>query len=438
MRRTLAVLAVPALAVALLLGAGIGLAARSAPTPTAPAVDPAALSRVSGASLDGSIAALQAHLRAQPRDARSWATLGVAYVEQARITGDPTYYPKAEQALARSLAGQPVDNEVARTGQAALAAARHDFSTALARADAALAVNSFSGRALTVRTDALVELGRYEEAAAAAERADAVQPGLPTFARLSYARELRGDVAAARRLLERALQAAAGPADVAFVRYHLGELARGSGDLAGADAQYAAALAASPAYLPAAAGRARVAAARGYAVGAVAAYRRVVDRLPLPEYLVELGDLYSSLGRTAEAEQQYGVVRVSLRLAAANGVGTDLEAALFLADHRDPIAGLAAARAEERRRPGSIAVADAVGWALHANGRHAEALAYARAATRLGTRDARLLYHRGMIETALGRTADARRSLGAALGLDPHFSPLHAPRARAALASLPG
>jgi Flp pilus assembly protein TadD len=73
---------------------------------------------------------------------------------------------------------------------------------------------------------------------------------------------------------------------------------------------------------------------------------------------------------------------------------------------------------------------------LHATGHDREALRYARSATRLGTKDARLLFHRGMIETALGRVDAARRSLRAALAADPHFSPLQAPIARRTLATL--
>ena len=426
------------LAAVLFLGAGIGLGGtpwgEADQPPAAPVVDPVALSRVSTATLDSSIRALQAALRARPQDARSWATLGLAYVEQARVTGDPTYYPKAEQALDRSLASTARGNDAALTGQAALAAARHDFSRALSRADAALAVNPYSARALAVRTDALVELGRYDEASVAAARADGLRPGVPTFTRLAYLRELHGDVEGARRLLERALAAATAPPDLAYVRSQLGELARGAGALAVADAQFAEALRAVPGYAAGVAGRARVAAARGDVAAAVAGYRSLVERVPLPEHLVALGDLYTALGRTREAQEQYAVVRAGIHLARATGVGTDLEAALFESESGSPAAAVAAASAEWRRRQ-SIHVADALGWALHAAGRDREALVYARAATRLGTRDARLLYHRGMIERAVGRRAEARATLTAALRLDPHFSPLHAPRARAALAA---
>jgi Flp pilus assembly protein TadD len=85
-----------------------------------------------------------------------------------------------------------------------------------------------------------------------------------------------------------------------------------------------------------------------------------------------------------------------------------------------------------------VHVADALGWALHANGRDAEALTYAGKANATGYRNASFRYHLGMIEKALGKRGDARRDLAGALALNKNFSPLYAPRARAALASLGG
>jgi tetratricopeptide (TPR) repeat protein len=424
------------LAVAMVVGAGVALGGPSAPAPTpVSGANPSALSRVGGDRLDDLIAGLQSHLRTQPKDARSWATLGVAYVEQARLTGDPTYYPKAEGVLRRSMEEQAQDNEAALTGMAALAAARHDFAAALAWTDQSLEVNPANARTWAVRTDALVELGRYRAAQRAAVRADDLDPGIPTFTRLSYLAELHGDLDEAERLLRLARRSARAPSDVAFVRVQLGDLARRQGRLSAAESHYAAALAARPEDVPALVGRSHVAAAGGTLDKAITLLTEAVTRLPAPEHLITLGELYAASGDQERAEEQYAVVRGAARLAEANGVSTDLELALFEADHGDPAAAVRAARAEWARRH-SIHAADALGWALHAAGQDREALRYARSATRLGTKDARLLFHRGMIETALGRVGAARRTLRAALAADPHFSPLRAPIARRTLANL--
>ena len=117
-------------------------------------------------------------------------------------------------------------------------------------------------------------------------------------------------------------------------------------------------------------------------------------------------------------------VTATARLLAANGVVTDLETALFQADHGSPAEALAAARAEWSARR-SIHTADALGWALHAAGRDGEALRYVRLATRLGTQDARLLFHRGAVESALG-VPGAAGHLRAAQRLDAGTSPFRA------------
>ncbi|MGW2702213.1 tetratricopeptide repeat protein [Streptomyces sp. NPDC001340] len=422
------------LAVALTGGAiAVGAARDGGPAVAAAstAVDPGVLG---SGNLDASITALQVHLRSQPRDFGSWATLGLAYVEQARTKGDPARYPQAEKALKRALDLSP-GNDQALAGRAALAAARHDFKDALTYADQALKQNPYSERALSSRIDALVELGRYAEADKAARTADTRKPGVPVFTRYAYVHELRGDVTTARRVLKQALAAATSPGDVAYVAAQLGQLAWNQGDYDSALTYYARALAADENYLPALEGRARAQAASGDRDEAIKGLETVVSRYPLPGPLVELGELYEARGAAgdkARAHDQYALVDAWIALARANGVNADLDTALAAADHGDKASALRAARAEWARRH-TVHTADALAWALHVNGRDKEALPYARRATATGYRSAAFRYHRGMIELATGHTKDGRTSLKAALKLNPGFSPLGAAQARKAL-----
>ncbi|MET7653710.1 MULTISPECIES: tetratricopeptide repeat protein [unclassified Streptomyces] len=425
------------LAVALTAGA-VALGAvsdgRNVPVATAAAVSPGLLA---SGDLDSSITALQAHLRTQPRDFGGWATLGLAYVEQARTKGDPSRYPQAEQALKRSLSLRP-GNDQALAGRAALAAARHDFATALRFADQALEQNPYSERALCSRVDALVELGRYDDAEEAARTADERRPGVPVFTRYAYVHELRGDVTTARQVLDRALAASTSPGDIAYVASQLGQLAWNQGDYTTALTHYARALAADENYLPALEGRARAQAASGRQAEAIKGLELIVARYPLPGPLVELGELYEARGGegdAAKAENQYLLVDAWTAIARANGVNADLDTALAAADHGDRATALRAARDDWSRRH-TVHTADALAWALHVNGKDAEALPYARRATATGYRNAAFLYHRGVIEKATGHPADARTHLAAALKLNPGFSPLGARQARTALKTL--
>jgi pentatricopeptide repeat protein len=399
-----------------------------APAPSGEATGPSTAPR-------GSSTALQARLEQVPGDWVSWAALGSVYIEQARVTGDPSAYPRAEEALAESLRLQPEGNAKALTGQAALAAARHDFTEAVDLARQSLTVNAHDASTYGVLTDGLVELGRYDEAEAALQQMADLNPDASALSRISYLRELHGDPAGARGALEQARDMAHSRASAAFANFYLGELAFNSGDLETARARYAEAAALDPDWLPPVAGSAKVAAARGDVEQAEADYRRVLDTLPHPQYATELGDLLASTGRQDEAEEQYALVQAQTRLIEANGGSADLEAALFAADHGDPARSLELARAEHRVRQ-SIHTEDALAWALHVNGRDAEALPHAEAALRLGTRSASFHFHKGMIEAGLGLDDRARTSLQAALDINPHFSLLQAPAARAELARL--
>ena len=113
----------------------------------------------------------------------------------------------------------------------------------------------------------------------------------------------------------------------------------------------------------------------------------------------------------------------------------DIDLALFYADNGAPDEAVRATGTGYPKRP-SVFGADARAWALHSAGRDAEALPLADRALSIGTRNAAMFYHRGMIRLALGDKAGAAADLTEALRLNPHFSFRHVPLARAALASL--
>ncbi|HEY3211769.1 MAG TPA: tetratricopeptide repeat protein [Actinomycetota bacterium] len=431
--------AVTAIAVALLV-AGAAVFVRG----TGVAVDPAArhtsssallLPTANAGSLDGEIASLQQRLREIPDDWRGFAQLGLAYVAQARVTADPSWYPKAEGVLRRSLRLQPAENVDGALGIGALDLARHDFAAALREGRRASDLNPYSADAYGVIGDALLELGRYDRAFEAFQTMVDTRPDLASYARVAYARELVGDVSGAEHAMRMAFDAAGTPSDSAWTAYQLGELAFGSGDVGSARGWYARGLDLDPAYVPNLAGLAKVAWARGDDELAIARFTEVVARYPSAEFIVALADLYRASGQPALADRQEAVVAAMHDLTTANGVNVDLELALFDAEHGDPEGALAAARAEWARRQ-SVHVADAYAWALYANGRYQRASAFADRALELGTRNALFLFHAGMIRLELGDEFGARRYLSRALATNPNFSILHADDAARVLSRL--
>lgn len=378
----------------------------------------------------------QQRVRQNPDDVQSYAVLGAAYLQKARDTGDPTFYGKAQAAIDTALKHDP-QNVDALIGAGTLANARHQFHDALRLGEQARALNPTVPRVYGVIADAQTELGMYDQAIQTLQTMIDMRPDLSSFSRVSYARELHGDLDGAIAMMQAAVQAG-GPAseNSAWVRVQLGNLFFAQGDLAAAEQQYQGTLTLLPDYVYAQAGLARVRAAQGQVRAAVALYQQAIARMPLPEFVIGLGELYQADGQPAEATKQYELVQAMQQLFKANGVDTDLELALFDADHgADAGATVALARAAYARRP-SIKAADTLGWALLRAGQVDEARRYANEALRLGTRDALMLYHAGMIAQAQGDAAQARAWLNAALTLNPHFSPLFAPQARQALAAL--
>lgn len=379
-----------------------------------------------GKALDRTIASLQERLRANPDDWRSHADLGLAYLQKGRLTADPSWYTKADGVLVRSLSLNKGENSHAVLGMGVLSLARHDFAEALAWGRQARSLDSYDAEARGVIGDALVELGRYPEAIQAFQEMIDLRPDLSSYARVSYARELHGDISGAIGAMTEAQAASGGaPEDAAWVASQLGDLYLSADRVARAEREYRRGAYLAPDYVLPQVGLAKVAAIRGDIERATEKLAGVVDRYPAPEFVILLGDLYGAAGRNDEADAQYELVRAMQQLYRDNGVNTDLEVALFNADHGvDLVAALEGARDEYRRRQ-SIHAADALAWTLYRSGRYREAARYSRESLRLGTRDPLLHFHAGMIAFRLGDRAGAERHLSAALAINLNFSFLH-------------
>ena len=373
---------------------------------------------------------LQAALRGNPNDVRSLDSLGLAYQQRARETGDPTYYTKSDEALHRALALAPGDL-IATSGLGSLALSRHRFREALVLGRRAHAISPTTARNYGVIGDALVELGRYPAAFKAFDTMASIQPGLSSYARISHARQLLGDIPGAIGAMKLAVDAANGQGEAdAWTHVQLGLIYLSVGRYAAAAAEDRQALWIFPEYAYALDALARAEAGLDHYGKALQLEQEAVNGIPLPQYVSTLGDLYRATGHEQTAQKQYELIGVIRRLLVANGVKTDLETALFDIDHGIRLHdSLALARRAQRERP-SIDGDDVLAWALERTGHCGEALRYSKRALRLGTLDALKFFHRGMIEGCLGHPAAKRTWLARALRLNPHFSILWAPVAR--------
>ena len=386
--------------------------------------------------LDAQILTLQDRLRMNPNEGQAAMRLGWAYIQKVREVGDPSYYPKAEALFKQALARDDKDYAAA-AGLGALALARHEFADALEWGQRSVEINPRFTAGYGVAGDAQIELGRYDEAIATFQTMVDLRPDLSSFSRVSYARELHGDVPGAIDAMQRAAQAGAGTLEnVAWTQMQIGNLFFNMGDLDGATAQYNASLETLDGYVYGLTGLGRLAAARGDFAGAIDLYQQAIRTMPLPEFVIVLGDLYLVSGNPAEAAKQYALVDAMQKLYQQNGVNVDIEMALFDADHdRNLETALKRARDAYTKRP-SIKVADVLAWTLYKTGNTEEARRYSQEALRLGTKDALMLFHAAMIEAELGNRAAAIDLLQRALAINPNFSVLYAAQARTTLAQL--
>ncbi|MET7682788.1 tetratricopeptide repeat protein [Streptomyces sp. NPDC005423] len=426
---------------------------RPAPRPPVPGPRAQALTAVTAgvpaslSELAALIADRESRLRTRPGDGRAWAVLGAAYVEQGRRTADAAYFPRADQALRASLRELPRGNAEALGGLAALANERRDFPAARGWGEAALKLAPKRWSTYPPLIDAYTGLGDYKAARKALDKLLKLHTGPAVMARAAAVYRDRGWREDAAAQLADAAAGAQGPAERAAWLERAGELAWERGDREDALRHFEAAVRIDPDQRAAQAGQGRVLAALGRTSEALNAYQVALAKQPCPEYALELGELYESLGLAQAARVQYDTLRVRVAKDETGGVDDELLLGRFEADHGDARDAVRRLRDEWRRQPG-IEVADALGWALHRAGQDAEALRFAGITTDRahggGMRVALYVFHQGMIEWSAernaergaGRSGAARRHLREALQINPYFSPLRVPLAREALAAL--
>jgi tetratricopeptide (TPR) repeat protein len=383
-----------------------------------------------GAGTAETVAKLEVELRSTPRDPDRLGLLGLAYQVRWRETGDPSFLPLSERALRDASRLRPND-ATSTLGLGHLALIRHDFRAALELGRRARRLAPYNDRPLGVIGDALLELGRYDEAFRAFDRMNELEPTIASYARVAYGRELIGDLPgaiAAMRLAVRAASGAREPAAWALVELAKLELQRGGTNAAKRALQ--AALTLMPDYVFAEEQLARIDAGEGRLRSAITRARRASEAVPLPQLVSLYSDLLARAGRDREARVQLQTVAAIDRLLAAGGIDTDLESVVFDADHLRGVDTLVArARSARAARP-SVYGDDALTWALARTGRCREAKSWSERSLRLGTRDPLLAFHRSFVERCLGNDGAARAWARRAVAANPQFSVRWAPLAR--------
>lgn len=344
-------------------------------------------------------------------------------------TEDPERLQSADDLAAAALAVDATDLLAIETA-ARVALARHRYEIALELADRAAALAPHRPTPVGLRADALLGLGRYEEAFTAIEAGLKRRADVASYARASRVAELRGDVEAARVLMDLAVDAtAAGTSARRGARLERIGINLRYGRLDRAEREIVEATENDPGDPALMISRGRLALQRGNLTAARAAYLVGVEHLPAADHLSTLAEIEHALGADASAARHLARARSALE-GAAGREDNGLERAALRADWAIPTPNdVEAARAARERRP-SVIGDSVLAWVLARSGQCEEAVIFSRRSLRLGYREPLARFRAAFAEACAGRAEPARRIAAELVADTPHFSPRWAPAAR--------
>ncbi len=340
-----------------------------------------------------SIATLEEKLAEDPNNIVVALSLSELYLQSIRETGDARLYEKIEAVMQAATLASTTDARILAK-RAEVANGRHEFKEGLALITQALLLDPQSAAYYGIKTDAEIELGMYEEAQASLQKMVNLKPNFSSYTRIAYQRELNGDKEGALEALAAAITAGSSyPENLAWAHVESGKLLF-KNDNPAAENQFKQALTVYPDYAPALEGLGRVAYANGKKEEALQYFNNAFDTLPIAQYATTLGDYYTLEGDAAKAAQQYALAHLAYK--DSKGVNVDMEYALFLADHGDPVESLVRAKRAYEARP-SIYGAHVYAWALYKNNKLRDAEANITEALRWGEHDPTILAHASVI-----------------------------------------
>lgn len=182
------------------------------------------------------------NLKLKKPNPESFLKLAAIFTHEARITGEHGhYYPAALEVLNQSLANTPKEDILFRTMtmKAGVLLSQHEFQQALDLGKKALKLNPYNAHIYGVLVDAYVELGDYPAAVLMVDKMINIRPDLRSYARVSYLREIHGDIDGAKKAMQLAVEAGYPTYEqTAWTRLTLGELHQTYGDLENAKLEY--------------------------------------------------------------------------------------------------------------------------------------------------------------------------------------------------------
>jgi tetratricopeptide (TPR) repeat protein len=426
--------AVAAVALAVLAGENRLAAHGRDPRPPAHRISPAEQLRQRELQIAGWTTALEA----DSASAIALGQLAGLHLQRGRESGNYDDFTRAESFARRSLALRSNRNGKSFVILASSFLAQHRFAEAMAAAQAVVELEPDVPQYRALLGETQLELGEYRASRASFASLHRSRTHLSIAPRLARFAEISGRTAEARKLLRGARQASLArtdlpPEQVAWFHLRLGEVEARAGRPRAAREAFTSGLVLAPDDYRLLAALARLETIQGHPRKAIELAERSLSERLDPGTLGTLSEAYEIMGDTARAGEAFRAMEVSV---AAQPGAYHRAWGLFLLDHNRRVPEVLERARQEILVRRDIYGYDLLAWALFKQGLHMEARRAARQALRLGTEDASLFYHAGMIERALGDRAAARDYLERALTINSEFHPIQARIAYEALRSL--
>jgi len=360
-----------------------------------------------------SVGYFREHIENHPDNPRNYVQLAQLFIQEARVSGkDLEYVPKAEYLLDQAINIDKTNFE-ALSVQASLFANLHQFEKAEQTARAALAQNPYSSFAQGVLVDALVELGRYEEAVQACDKLLALRPDLRSYSRASYLRELHGDLPGAIIAMTSAADAGVwGSENRAWTLFNLGNLFLHMGKKDTAAYVYRGVLQERASYAFALSGLAEVEISRGNYDRAISLADSAFAAMNEHHFLEQAARVYQLLGNNNKEAELVERVLSDLEAHERHGWNIDLDYAALCAQHRTHLEeAMKRIQRDVQRRPDHTEVLEIYAWLTHLTGQSKSAVPLIERALRLNSLDIELHKRAEEIFRAAGENKRADREL---------------------------
>jgi tetratricopeptide (TPR) repeat protein len=395
----------------------------------------ATLSPAEFATYRGKYDELTKKIVAEPGSPDAYVQMAQLFMNEARISGDhPYYYPAALKLLDRAI-DIDANNFGALISLGSIQLSLHQFKDAAITGKKAIAIAPYSNYPWGILCDASLELGDYKTAVLAADSMVSIRPDLRSYARVSYLREVHGDINGAIEAMEMAVKAGVpGREEKAWARNTLGNMYLDQGKLKEAEMQFASALAERPNYAFALGGIARVRAAQKSYDAALMLLDSASDLVPEFSFVQLKADILHVQGKLQDEATTIAAIETMLAEDEASGHAMDREFAMLYATRGIKTEKAEAyAHKEYQKRPDNVSAAFSLAIACFRAGKLDEADGYMKRILAMNSNNAEQLAYSGLITSAKGNVDAGKVLLTKALKINPYLNPLLLAEVKAAL-----